>query len=227
MTAEVLDQPLYAVSEAARLLDIPPLKLRRWLDGFTAAGRTYPPVIRVERTGSDSVTWAEFVEAGFLAEYRSRRVSLQHLRPMIDRMREVFEVRYPLAEFKPLVDRSKRVLVVELQQVTKLDQDLYLIHPLDRGGQLQWTEPVLSFLDKVEFDPDGVAERMRPLGRAVNVVIDPRVSFGVPQVRGIRTETIAEAYATGESPKALARECDLPEEDVHSALRWELRLKAA
>jgi hypothetical protein len=37
--------------------------------------------------GSDIVTWAELVEAGFLREYRARRVSLQYLRPVIDEMR--------------------------------------------------------------------------------------------------------------------------------------------
>lgn len=106
MGVSVLGRPLYSVSEAARLLEIPSQKLRRWLDGFTVRGQFYPPVIRPEQTGSDDVTWAELVEAGFLRDYRVRRVSLQKLRPVVDEMRRAFGVPYPLAHFKPLVDHS-------------------------------------------------------------------------------------------------------------------------
>src|SRR6266536_1413268 len=88
---ETLGRELYTVTEAARLLGVQAGKLRRWLDGFVVGDRFYEPVIRPERTGSNTVTWAEFVEAGFLDQYRSRRVSLQHMRPVIKRMREEFQ----------------------------------------------------------------------------------------------------------------------------------------
>ena len=72
-----MEEGLYYIGEAARFLLITPTRLRRWLEGKTIAGRWYQPVIRPEPTGDDSVTWAEFVEASLLREYR-RRVSLQH-----------------------------------------------------------------------------------------------------------------------------------------------------
>jgi hypothetical protein len=105
---ETLNRELYTVTEAARLLGVQASKLRRWLDGFTVGDRFYEPVIRPEPTGSNTVTWAEFVEAGFLNQYRTRKVSLQHMRPIIERMREEFGVPYPLAHFKPLVDSRSR-----------------------------------------------------------------------------------------------------------------------
>jgi hypothetical protein len=83
------------------------------LDGRPAEG--YPPVIRPEPTGSNAVTWGEYVEAGYLREYRQRKVSLQHLRPVIDRFREVFGVVYPLAHFKPFVGPGRR-LVLQIEQ---------------------------------------------------------------------------------------------------------------
>jgi len=42
------------------------------------------------------------------------------------------------------------------------------------SGQLQWAAAVQAFIDKVEFDAEGIAERMRPLGKASPVVIDRR-----------------------------------------------------
>ena len=46
------------------------ITLHYWLEGGTRRGRTYAPVVREQPTGSRAVTWAEFVEAGLLREYR-------------------------------------------------------------------------------------------------------------------------------------------------------------
>src|SRR5689334_7046462 len=78
-----LERPVYDMSQAARLLGLRTDALRRWVDGYDRAGTTYAPVIREEHTGSDIITWGEFVEAGYLREYRAKRVTLQYLRPVI------------------------------------------------------------------------------------------------------------------------------------------------
>jgi uncharacterized protein (DUF433 family) len=222
---ETLNRELYTVTEAARLLGIQPVKLRRWLDGFYVGDRFYEPVIRPERTGTNTVTWAEFVEAGFLNQYRTHKVTLQHMRPIIVRMREEFGVPYPLAHFKPIVDTASKELVLRLQEETGLDEDLVLVRPL--GNQLQWAAPVLSFLRQVEFDTQGVAWRFRPLGKESPVVIDPEVSFGIPQVRGVRTESIEESFAETGDIKQVADEWQLTEDEVVAALQWEAQRRTA
>ena len=220
-----LERPLYSIGEAARLLEVPAPTLRRWVDGHVGKKGLTPPVIREDRTGSDAVTWGEFVEAGFLREYRKERVSLQHLRPFIARWRQERRVAYPLADLKPQVDRVRRQLMLELQQLQDevgLDTSLALVQGV--SGQLEWREPMLAFLDKVEFDPGG-ARRYRPLGNADPVVIDPEVAFGIPQVRGVRTEVIAEAIAGGEQYEAVEEAYRLSRAEVRAAVRWELRLQ--
>ncbi|HEY9287228.1 MAG TPA: hypothetical protein VIT43_04300 [Candidatus Dormibacteraeota bacterium] len=42
MSIEILERPLYSVSEASRLLGIESRKLQRWLEGGSVAGRQYP-----------------------------------------------------------------------------------------------------------------------------------------------------------------------------------------
>ncbi|MGH8910680.1 MAG: DUF433 domain-containing protein, partial [Egibacteraceae bacterium] len=79
MSVAVLERELYTVGEAARLLRMPVSTLKWWLEGRPSEGR--PPVLRPEPTGSNAVTWGEYVEAGYLREYRRRQVPLQHLRP--------------------------------------------------------------------------------------------------------------------------------------------------
>jgi uncharacterized protein (DUF433 family) len=224
---EILGRQMYGVAEAARLLRIESAKLRRWLNGAVIQGREYPPVIRVERSGSDVLTWAEFIEAGFLREYRDRSVPLQRLRPFIDALRVETEVEHPLAYFQPAVDESKRELVLKAQQDVALEDQLVLVRRAGPGWQLQWAEPVLRFLDKVEFNPLGVAERMHPLGKARPVRLDPEVQFGIPQIRGLRTEAIAEAFAEVGDASRVAKEWNLDESEVQAALQWELVTAAA
>jgi len=69
----VLDRELFSESEAARLLLLAQGTLHYWLEGGERRGRSYKPVIRVEPTGMRAVTWAEFVEAALLREYRRTR----------------------------------------------------------------------------------------------------------------------------------------------------------
>jgi uncharacterized protein (DUF433 family) len=230
MNDPFLDQAMYSIREAARLLAVPSAKLRRWLEGAKISGRYYPPVIRVEPTGSDEVTWGEFIEAGFLSEYRQRRVSLQSMRPFIDVLRADFRVKYPLAHFEPLVDAPSRELVLEIQERVGLAEHLYLIRrhgKRDGAWQLQWAEPMRKFLDKVDFDTEAVARRLYPLGKDLAVTIDPEVTFGIPQIRGIRTENVAETWVEFGDEEEVARSWGLNVQEVKAALRWEMYAKAA
>lgn len=59
------------------------------------------------------------------------------------------------------------------------------------------------------------------------VEIDPSVQFGVPQIRGFRTEIITENYAEIGDIKKVADAWGLTEREVQAALRWEVLSKAA
>ncbi len=224
MALTVLDRPLYSHVEAARLLRLPARTLYRWLEGADRSGVHYDPVIRPQSTGSDSVTWGEFVEAGLLRGYREKKVSLQKMRPFIQRAREEWGIPYPLAHLKPLI-MDRKELVYALQQATLLDPRLYLVRV--EGGQMLLAAPVEDFLQRVEFDPTGVVSRLFPSGLRTPVVIDPEVSFGVPQIKGVRTESVAESVAAGESRESAALAWGLGLSDVDAAIDWERSLKKA
>jgi hypothetical protein len=74
MNTAVLDREMFSEAEAARLLRVHQSTLHWWLDGGNYRGRENRPVIRTEPKGERSVTWAEFVEAGLLREYRRNMV---------------------------------------------------------------------------------------------------------------------------------------------------------
>lgn len=68
----------------------------------------------MEPAGKRSVTWAEFVEAALLREYRRRHdVPMAELRAFVDLLRDRFNVPYPLADQRPFVAGQR--LVMEAQ----------------------------------------------------------------------------------------------------------------
>ncbi len=141
----LLGREMYAEAEAARLLDVAPSTLHYWLEGKAGrAGKVHRPVIRQEPKGAGAaVTWAEFVEAGLLRQYRREvKVRLPELRAFIHVLRESFNVPFPLADRRPYV--SGRELVMQAQEAASLPGDFWLVTVA--GGQLLLTGPSESFL---------------------------------------------------------------------------------
>jgi len=164
----------------------------------------------------------EFVEAGFLTEYRKvHKIPLPQLREYVAYWRAKLGVPHPLAHQKPYVgpDRS---LIQEIKEATG-ERILYRF----QGGQMLLTPWAERFVEKVEFDCD-VAQRYRPAGKQAPVVIDPRHSFGAPTVSAIRTEVLYEMVQAGDPVSAVAETYELSVHDVEAAIRYEsLRSKPA
>lgn len=224
---ELLERPLYALSQVDRLLGLTAGTARRWIEGYSRAGKSYPPIVRPEMTGDEVVTWGEFVETRLLAEYRGAGVTLHRLRPALEKLREHFDSEYPLAHARPFLDVRGRELVEITQQEIGLERSLQLV--VVRNGQLVLTEPATQFVRSVQFDDEtGVAQRVHPARDIRHVVIDPLRQFGEPVVRSVPTEIIAEQVRAGDPPEMIALLYELTAEQVYAAIRYELlRAKAA
>ncbi len=218
-TISILERPVYGVAEAAGLLGLRPDRARAWLDGYARHGVTYKPVIRREHTGDEIVTWGEFVELGYLREYRRKGVPLQRLRPVIDELRREFGTPYPLATAKPFV--YDKELVLQLQEQADLPPALAIV--IRSGQGILMTPETSRFFKKVDFEPGapGDALRLRPAGAASPVVIDPLVRFGRPAVRGVATDRLWELHDAGEELAQIADGYDLDIDTVRAAVAYE------
>jgi uncharacterized protein (DUF433 family) len=218
----VLDQEMFAEAEAARLLRLPQGTLHYWLEGGTQGGKAHKPVIRIEATGSRSVTWAEFVEAGLLRSYRNHRVPMAELRAFIELLRTNYGVPYPLAHHQPFV--SGRQLVLEAQVATKLGADFCLV--AFANDQLILTTPSQEFVERVRWKDD-IAVGWRPHDDPnSSVVMAPEVRFGRPAVSGISTDVIWEHIQAGEETSEIAAAFGLTPDDVQWALAYEISARA-
>jgi uncharacterized protein (DUF433 family) len=229
-----LEKPVYQMNEAARLLRLPDKTLRRWIDGDRRFEKVIEPLIRPETTGSTDVTWGEFVEAGLLREYRVRRLPIERLRPLIASMRERLDTLYPLAQAKPLFSDGRQLLWREqLESDTPRSMFLVVEGGPEDGYQLMLGDIASQFVARVEFEPPekGVVARWFPaIETTKRIVLDPRVSFGLPTINGVKTEALAELVAAGERPGKIARvysQFGITTSDVWMASEFESRLAEA
>lgn len=216
---------MYTGPHAARLLRVAPATLHYWLEGGSRNGKTYQPIIREHATGSKKVTWAEFVEAGLLREYRrDLNVPMVQLRGFIDSLRSRLGVPYPLAHARPFV--SGRELVWKAQEEAHLDAEYALVTE-SHGGQYLLAPAAEAFFRRVTWSPDDLPATWLPApDTAPLVVIDPDVRFGAPSVGGVSTAILFEQAEGGEDAGELAVTYGLTQAQVESALEYEL-IKAA
>lgn len=214
----LLDREVYVMSQADRLLDLGIGTARRWIDGYERRGRRYEPLVRAETTGSDVVTWGEFVETRLIAEYRSRGVAVVRMRPAIMALRTEFETDYPLATARPFLSEDGRDLVLRVQDETVLSPSLRFVVRTNQSAMLSME--VQRFQQDAEYEQTDEVRRIRLFG-ASNVVLDPEYGFGEPTVRGrrLRVSAIAEAIAAGEARDDIKATWDISDEVVDDALR--------
>lgn len=217
----VLEREVYSEGEAARLLRVAPSTLHYWLEGEGGRGKSHRPIIRPERRGRGaSVTWAEFVEAGLLREYRTKQVQMSMLRGFIELLREEFRLPYPLADRRPWIDTGAgRGLVWDAQVLSGLDAEHALVAMA--SNQYVLTPASQSFLDRVEWDGD-TPTSYRPADDPVSRVrCFPTVRFGRPSVQGISTEVIWEQHSAGLDDDEIAKVYEISEDEVFSAIAYE------
>ena len=222
----LLARPTYSLSEAARLLRVSPSRLRWWLEGAVRGQKRYPPILRNEPTGDSQVSWGEFIEAAYLREYR-KHLPLQRLRPLREVLSREFDTQFPFAVSKPLI--AGRELVSEMQRRLQIPEGLWMVVG---SGQLMLSAAAETFCKRVEFD-EATEEVIRyvVMHAPEPVYVNPHVSFGIPTVRSVRTEVLAELYLAGEPWAAIIdiyRDHGVTEKDVETAVDFETRfLRAA
>jgi hypothetical protein len=126
------------------------------------------------------VTWAEFIEAGLLRQYRRiHRIPMAQLRLFVDNLREEFGVPYPLARHRPFVGRDRQ-LVLRAQEAAGLDGEYWLV--VVASGQLILTHPAEAFIERVTWDQD-IPSAWRPHDDERSPVrMNPELRFGRPAI---------------------------------------------
>jgi uncharacterized protein (DUF433 family) len=221
----MLDRPVYGYAEVDRLLRLTPGTTKRWVDGYERAGKWYDPVIREQRSDSPWVSWGEFVETRLLAEFRPT-IPMLRLRPAVQRLRDYFGYKNPLAYAAPFLSRKGKELLLRVQDESALDRELWIA--LLSGQEVLLTPAAMRFTQAAHFpDETGPADYVTADPATPEVRLSPQVREGQPAVGGIRSQTLAELVTAGEPVSFVAETYDLPVGAIEQALTYEATRRRA
>lgn len=217
-----LELPIYTPTEAAHYLRIPIATVKSW-----TLGREYPrkdgesgkfrPIIA---TINGKLSFHNLVELHVLRALRTlHSVEMENVRRAIS-----------YAEEKLDIDRL--LLSKELQTG---GGDIFIerfgeLISLSRSGQIALKEIIEKYLQRVDRDNHNVPIRLYPYvfddgNDSRPVVIDPRIAFGYPTIKGtgIKTSIIVMRIDSGEEIEDLSKDYGIKPEILREAILYERR----
>lgn len=222
--------PCYGIGEAAHYLGLPHATLRSWVRGrdYSAGGerRKSAPLISLPDPTDPTLSFLNLVEAHVLKAIRHRGVSMPQVREALDWLEQHSPKPHPLASHQFATD-GVRLFVERLDEVLDLSPGT--------KGQVIIPEILERYLERIEHDEAGVAAKLYPFTRRVEersprlVVIDARLAFGRPVIRGtsIPTQIVVDRYKAGEAMSELADDYGRSLEEIEEAIRCEIALAEA
>jgi uncharacterized protein (DUF433 family) len=211
--------------EAAHYLNVPVSTLRAWCLGQSGPPR-FRPVIRLDGKPGEGLSFLNLVEAHVLAALRRvHGVKLGRVRSALDYVARQLQVDRPLSDIQFQTD-GVDLFIEQLDRLVNVSKD----------GQLEMASLLHAHLERIERDPGKVPIKLYPFttsrtaaGAPAPVVIDPRIAFGRPVLKGkgVPTAVLADRFKAGDSLKELAGDYEASPEDIEEAIRCELDRRAA
>lgn len=215
----------YTPLEAARLLHMQPITLRRWLygydydhgDGQKELPPLWEPQYEVEHDGQ-LLGFRDLIEARIVHALRKSRIGLPTIRLCIERAKEMLGDSHPF---------STRAFKTDGRRIF-----LEITHGLDeprlidlKGKQHVFRDFILPSLQGLEFGNER-AERWWLIPDRKTIVADPSRSFGQPIVHktGLLTSRVVQELKAEGTPERVAKLYDLPVSAIRDALRFEAGL---
>jgi uncharacterized protein (DUF433 family) len=203
--------PTYQVQEAARYAHVAPQTVWWWQKG--AGGPALAP-----REPRKALSYMQLIEVAVVAALQKEGVSLKRIRETREWLQQRLSSEFPFAEYRFKTDG--KTLFMDFDQIVGARKGRgKLIRP-DQQGQLAWAE-VIGRLKEFDYENRRRVIRWRVGGDKSAVVIDPRVSFGAPTIRGTATWAVKGRWEAGEMPEEIAEDFNLRKQDVIDALMFE------
>lgn len=211
---------IYSVAEAARLTEVSPQRITRWLRGYEHGrgdDRIRSPRVwesdLPELNGTLELSFKDLMEVRFVARFRKVGVSWNTLRKTHAAASETLKTNHPFSTNRFRTDG--REIFLDLTEGSRERGVLEI-----RTKQRYFDEIVRGMFKDIETAGDELL-RWWPLGLRRRVVLDPTRNFGAPIVReGVATRIIALA-STSNSAAEISRWYKISPQSVRDALQFE------
>jgi uncharacterized protein (DUF433 family) len=214
-----LQIPFYTVTDASRFLHIPLATVKSW-----TTGRQYPikreqssfkPIVPTQQ---GRLSFSQLVELYILRALRKvHKVDIEQVRKAINYAEKTLKIDHLLLS-NELLTGGGDLFIERYGQLISLN----------KSGQLALKTILQDYLERVERDIHQVPIRLYPYinlerNEGKEIVIDPRVSFGYPTLKGtgIKTSVIVSRIDAGESLEDVANDYELSPDQVKNAVLYE------
>lgn len=217
----------YTVPEAARLLKIRPLNIRRWLGGYsyTHGDKTIdmPPLWRPQLPAHDhhiELGFRDLIELRVIKGFLDAGLSILTVRNCLEYARECAGDDHPFSTRRFQTDG--RTIFLESLRRTGEDE------VLDLKSHQYVIKKVIDRTFKDLDISDDIVARWRPLAGKQSIVIDPKRAFGQPITNsyGVPTVVLADAVKAEGSVERVSELYDVSVAAVRDAVKFEQSLAA-
>jgi uncharacterized protein (DUF433 family) len=202
--------PSYQIAEAAKYAGIAPQTVAAW--------HKIEQQLLSAREEKASLSYMQLIEVAVVAAFRKMGVPLKNIRATREYARHYIKSEYPFATFR-FKEEAKHLYLdsYELDDIAP-----GTVVQTDQGGQLAW-EAVIGRLREFDYEAEheGLALKWHVAGRSSPIIIDPRIAFGAPAVKGTPTWVIKGRWDAGESDSDIADDFRIDPSDVKEALKFE------
>lgn len=216
LMSERLDQPWrrrlylpsYQLAEAARYAQISPQTVAAWhkIEKATLSAR--------EKRAA--LSYMQLIEVAVVAAFRKMDVPLKRIRAARDYAKTTLKSEYPFAEYR--FKEEGKHLWLDSGELEEVKPGTVL--SADQHGQLAW-ESVIGRLREFDYDGHGIVLQWHVAGRKSPIIIDPRIAFGAPAVRGVPTWILKGRWDAGESDSDISDDFGIAKTEVRDALKFE------
>jgi uncharacterized protein (DUF433 family) len=214
--------PNYKIGEAAKYAHIDPTTVARWhhIEESRHEVSNRPmrnPTLSAKEKGS-ALSYVQLIEVAVVAAFRKGKIKLPEIRRAREYAKNELGVDYPFANLRFKTD-GKHLLIDyrDLEGAKGVGKHLVA----DQWGQLDWDVMIAPLLRAFEYEHEDIVVQWHVGGADSPIIIDPRLSFGAPTIKGTPTWIIAGRCDAGESNSQIAEDFDLTVQDVKLALGFE------
>lgn len=209
-------QPMYSFGEAARLAHVSPSTVRNWLIGYTDRGREIPPLFSSHTSDIPRVSFLQLIEITVAAKFRKAKgVSYPRVYAAYANAQQSYNLQYPFAHLKLESLGGHIIARMNGEEPGQSHQTL--------DSPAQWSLPglVLETIHQIVYEED-LAARWFPVGQDQPIVVDPRISTGIPTIvgRGVTVKTIRKRWKAGYKIDFIAQDLALETSLIETVLQY-------